>query len=78
MDLHRIDNTDQNCRDLVQSALERNCHFAGRHVRVELFDGEVVLKGIVRSYYQKQLAQESVRSVGGIRQVRNEIEVVSV
>ena len=64
-------------RELVQSALARSFHFAGRGIRVE-FDGEaVVLRGTVRSYYQKQVAQESVRSIEGVRRIRNELEVIA-
>jgi osmotically-inducible protein OsmY len=37
-----------------------------------------VLRGIVRSYYQKQLAQESLRAISGVARITNELEVVSV
>lgn len=64
-------------RDLVQSALARSFHFAGRGIRVELDGDAVVLRGTVRSYYQKQVAQESVRSIDGVRRIRNELEVIA-
>ena len=61
----------------IRDVLHRMPHFLGGNVRAELNDDEVVLKGIVASYYQKQLAQESVRSIHGIRRVKNELEVTS-
>jgi osmotically-inducible protein OsmY len=62
----------------VHHALANNPHLAGRQVRVELRDDHVILSGVLGSYYQKQVAQETIRSIGGIRKVRNEIQVVSV
>jgi osmotically-inducible protein OsmY len=61
----------------VHRALANNPHLAGRRVRVELRDDHVVLTGELGSYYHKQVAQEAVRSIGGVRKVRNEIQVVS-
>jgi osmotically-inducible protein OsmY len=61
----------------ISSVLHRTPHFLAGNIQAELRDGEVVLKGNVGSYYQKQLAQESVRSVRGVRRVRNELEVMS-
>jgi osmotically-inducible protein OsmY len=47
--------------------------------RYELaFDVEpvaVTLRGQVTSYYHKQLAQESLQRVAGVRAIRNEIKV---
>jgi osmotically-inducible protein OsmY len=35
----------------------------------------VVLKGVVHSYFQKQMAQEAVRHVDGVQHIDNELEV---
>lgn len=59
----------------IRKVLCREPHFLGGNVRAEVNDDEVVLKGFVGSYYQKQLAQESLRTVRGISRVRNELEV---
>jgi osmotically-inducible protein OsmY len=37
--------------------------------------GRVVLRGVVPSYYQKQVAQEVVRMVDGVERVDNQLEV---
>ena len=49
--------------------------FGQRRVHAELHADDVVLKGVVRSYYHKQLAQETVRAVPGVKSIRNEIIV---
>jgi osmotically-inducible protein OsmY len=64
--------------DKVCAALERNPHLAGRSLRFEAEQGRVTLRGIVRSYYQKQMAQEALREVDGIAQIYNELEVVAL
>ncbi len=49
-----------------------------RHVQVEENDAEIVLTGLVPSYYLKQLAQETVRSAIGQRVLRNRVVVERV
>lgn len=61
----------------IHHALAGNPYFAGRKVRVELRENEVVLSGVLGSYFHKQMAQESVRLVDGVHRVHNQIEVVS-
>ena len=46
-----------------------------REVEVEDCKGVIVLWGRVTSYYQKQLAQEKVQQVAGVRRVANGLEV---
>jgi osmotically-inducible protein OsmY len=64
-------------RDLVRNTLARNPHFNGRELRVEFDQSDVIIRGAVRSYYQKQIAQESVRRISGIGAIRNELEVIN-
>jgi hypothetical protein len=40
------------------------------------FDGILVIRGSVSSYYYKQMAQESIRGVTGIKQIVNELTVI--
>jgi osmotically-inducible protein OsmY len=61
----------------VHAVLARNPYFAGRNLRFELRDEEVVLSGVLASYFHKQMAQESVLSIDGVGRVHNEIQVVS-
>jgi len=62
--------------DRVLTALERNPYLAGRQLRFETDHGRITLHGVVRSYFQKQMAQEAVRRIDGIREIHNELEVV--
>jgi hypothetical protein len=63
---------------IVESALARSSYLSGRNLRFEVHEDGVVLRGVVRSYYQKQLAQESLKSIAGLPRIQNEIEVVTV
>ena len=46
-----------------------------RHIRVDGRENKIQLSGQVRSFYHKQLAQESVRTVAGGVQVINRLDV---
>lgn len=59
----------------IRNALDQSPHLLGRNLRFEASDGRVTLKGVVRSYYQKQMAQESLRDVAGVAQIENQLEV---
>ena len=59
----------------VTLALEQNPHIRGRKLRFEMSEGKVVLRGVVASYFQKQMAQESLRGVEGVRHIENQLEV---
>ncbi|NQT12139.1 MAG: BON domain-containing protein [Planctomycetes bacterium] len=61
--------------DKVLSAIERNPHVPGRNLRFETESGRVTLRGVVHSYFQKQMAQEALRGVEGVAEIRNELEV---
>lgn len=65
-------------RNLVESALSRHMYLSGRNLRFEMQQDALVLRGVVRSYYHKQLAQESLKSIDGVGRIRNEIEVVTL
>ena len=59
----------------IKSALEQNPYFSGRNLRFETSEGRVALHGTVRSFYQKQMAQESLRRLEGVSQIENQLEV---
>ena len=48
-----------------------------RSIRVDKSAGKLQLSGKVRSFYHKQLAQETVRTVAGGMQVVNHVHVSS-
>jgi len=61
--------------DRVLTALERNPYVARRSLRFETEAGRVPLKGVVNTYFQKQMAQEALRNVAGVQEIANELEV---
>ena len=50
----------------IRDALDKVPHFLGWKLRFEACEVGSRLKGVVRSYYQKQMAQESLREVAGV------------
>lgn len=65
----------QSFEDRLESALAENPHLTGRKLRLEARGGRVVLRGVVNSYFQKQMAQESLRRVEGVGEIENELTV---
>ena len=60
----------------VISALETSSHLQGnKQLRFETEKGRVTLRGMVRTYFQKQMAQEAIRHVEGVDEISNELEV---
>ena len=63
--------------DRVCTALERNPYLRRGILRFETAQGRVTLRGVVASYFQKQMAQEAVRHIDGVQEIANELEVLS-
>jgi osmotically-inducible protein OsmY len=64
--------------DRVDQAIQTNPYVSGRTLRFETDGSRVVLQGSVKSYFQKQMAQEVVRRVEGVEQIDNCLEVLWV
>jgi osmotically-inducible protein OsmY len=60
----------------IHLTLVRDPHVGGRPVHFELIERDVLLTGSVRSYFQKQMAQESLRGIEGLGRIVNRLEVV--
>jgi len=61
--------------DRIAIALRRNPYVPGKTLRFEAAEGRVTLRGVVHSYFQKQMAQEALRRIEGVHEIRNELEV---
>jgi osmotically-inducible protein OsmY len=61
--------------DRVLTALEGNPYLTRRNLRFETEQGRVILRGVVNTYFQKQMAQEAIRHVEGVAEISNELEV---
>ena len=62
--------------DEIHFRIQSDLSAFGRNVSFEVHDSEVVLSGVVGSYYQKQMAQESLRRIEGLCRIDNRIQVV--
>ncbi len=74
--LHFVE-SGHSLNESVGHALTRHPHLVGRRVRYEIVDRNVVLTGRVQTYFQKQMAQETLRKIAGISRIVNDLEVVS-
>ncbi len=61
--------------DQVLTALETSPYIARRNLRFETSAGRVILRGVVSTYFQKQMAQEAIRHIDGVDEIANELEV---
>jgi osmotically-inducible protein OsmY len=61
----------------VEVAVHNSPYLVGRKLRIETEAGRVVLHGTVRSYFQKQMAQEALRRVDGVQRIENRLVVVA-
>ena len=61
----------------IHLVLAREPHLLGKAIRVEVIDREVLLTGSVRTFFQKQMAQESLRGIEGLGPIRNQLCVSS-
>jgi len=66
---------DAQLADRIFSELERSPHVPHRSLRFETNQGHVTLRGVVRSYYQKQMAQEVILGLEGVEHIENQLEV---
>lgn len=69
------DTDDHPLHSRVLKALAMQTHLAGKNLRFETRAGRVTLHGKVRSFFQKQMAQETLRGVPGVAQIDNRMTV---
>ena len=74
--------TTQHGEDIADRAyvmLETHTHFRGRAGRFKLVCQEdvLVVRGAVPSFYLKQVLQTVLRDVDGVRQIDNQVTVIS-
>lgn len=59
----------------VNRALRSNPYLVGSNIHFTAREGNVTLRGTAQSFYQKQVAQETVRLLNDVKSVQNSIEV---
>lgn len=70
-----LETTHQDVEQAANAILANNSVRELRHIRVDGSSNKLQLRGQVRSFYHKQLAQEAVRAVAGGMQVVNQVDV---
>lgn len=59
----------------LQSVFNRHPHLQEKRFRFDAEEGRVVMHGTVNTWYEKQMAQEALRNIDGVRQIENELLV---
>lgn len=60
----------------LTDAVVHHPHLKQRQVHFQTKNGRVIINGSVDSYFQKQMAQEALRQIEGIKSIENQLEVV--
>ena len=61
--------------DEVRNALRKSPYLLRKPMDVEEEKGRIVLRGNVESFFQKQMAQETLMRIDGVESVDNLLEV---
>jgi osmotically-inducible protein OsmY len=64
-------------QELAEGCLRRNPYLALKNVSCDGQEGVLVLRGCLPSYYLKQIAQEAVARLEGVKAIDNQIQVVA-
>lgn len=59
----------------IQAAFMRSAQLDANRISVEAHEGEVILRGKVRSWAEREEAQDTAWAAPGVKQVKNEISV---
>ncbi len=75
-EVHVTDSTDAAAtQKMAHKRLRSKSYRAMQGVSCQCVDGVLILRGLVTSYFLKQIAQEAVARLAGVRLVENQIEV---
>jgi osmotically-inducible protein OsmY len=59
----------------TEEAFRRSAEIDANRITVEVHDGEVILKGAVRSWAERQEAERAASAALGVRRVDNQITI---
>ena len=65
-------------KELAERRLRSNPYLSLRNVTSDYFDGVLVLRGCVPTYYLKQMAQEVTTDLEGVERIDNRIQVLTL
>jgi osmotically-inducible protein OsmY len=67
---------DESLAYQVASAVRRVGIRAGRGVTILASEGQITLRGLTRSFYEKQLMLHATQQVDGVREIVDELDVL--
>lgn len=59
----------------ILDALKRHAELEANAIRVDVMDGKVVLKGNVRAWYERGIAEHAAWSAAGVKSVQDELAI---
>lgn len=59
----------------INSAVIHNPHLNHRRMRIRNDAGRITIQGSVQSFFEKQMAQETLRKIDGVESIENRLEV---
>ena len=59
----------------IHSAVVHNPYLNHRAMHIKTKQGRVVIQGTVGSFFEKQMAQEALRGIEGVKSIENHLEV---
>ena len=62
----------------LKLVIDQHPHLQEKRFRFNAKEGRVTMHGTVKSWYEKQLAQEALRTIDGVHQIDNELTVESM
>jgi hypothetical protein len=60
----------------IETKFRQSPHWDFGDVTCRFFEGMLTLRGQVRSYYVRQMAQELIRPISAVKQIDNRLQVV--
>lgn len=59
----------------IRNAVVHNPHLNHRRMHIQNELGRVTIQGSVRSFFEKQMAQEALRKIVGVESIENQLKV---
>ncbi|MCA9265750.1 MAG: BON domain-containing protein [Planctomycetales bacterium] len=67
--------TSASLHEKLIQAIDAAPHLSRHQLRIETEQGHVIVRGTVGTFFQKQMAQEALRTVDGVEDIENALEV---